>query len=136
MLELIYQDEYGQRNIIARDSDWQVLEKKAKALVSDENFNNALNTADQKRDFTVYYVELFDSEENKLSAAYGGTKGVHGQQILIFGEDGNVESVEDVESVDAVPNFCIGQFNKSREESELEVFYAEGARNGDRKSVV
>jgi len=130
MLELIYQDEYGQRNIVTRGTDWQELEKKAKALVSSENFDNALNMADQKQDFTVYYVELFDDEGSKLSAAYGGPKGVGGQQILIFNEDGGIDSVEDVESVSAVPNFYIGQFNKSRDESDLEVFYAEGSRHG------
>ena len=130
MLELIYQDEYGQRNIVARDKSWQELEKKAKALVSSENFDNALNMADQRRDFTAYYVELFDSDENKLSAAYGGPKGHDGHQVLIFDEDGNVDSVEDAESVDVVPNFYIGQFNKSRDETDLEVFYVEGARHG------
>jgi len=130
MLELIYQDEYGQRNIVARNSDWQELEKKAKALVSSENFDNALNTADQKQNFTAYYVEFFDDDGNKLSAAYGGPKGVDGQQIIIFSEDGSVDSVEDIESVSAVPNFYIGQFNKSRDEADLEVFYAEGARHG------
>ena len=130
MLELIYQDEYGQRNIVSRNSDWQKLEEEAKKLVTSENFDNALNVAEQKRDFTVYYVDFFDDNGNRASAAYGGPKGVSEQQILIFDEDGKVSSIEDANTYDVVPNFYIGQFSKSKNEGDTEMFYAEGARNG------
>jgi len=126
MLELIFQDEYGQRSIIDRGEDWKKLEKVAQKSVQEENFENALTTEEQKTNFVSYYVHLFNAEGDRISATYAGKKGMSTQLVCIFDNEDKFQGVEELQNVDAKPNFYIGEFSKKK--GDTEVFYAESGR--------
>jgi hypothetical protein len=127
MLELYYQDEYGQRSIIDRSEDWHKLEDVAQKHVQEENFDNALTTDEQKTNFTVYYVHFFNPEGDRISAAYAGKKGMNTQLVCVFDENDKFVSMEELQNVEnAIPNFYIGEFSKKK--GDTEVFYATSAK--------
>lgn len=126
MLELVFQDEYGQRSIIDRKENWKELEKIAQEHVCTENFDNALTTEEQKTNFTVFYVHFFNSDGERISAAYAGKKGMSTQLVCVFDEKDVLKGVEELQNVDAKPNFYIGEFAKKK--GDVEVFYATSGR--------
>jgi hypothetical protein len=124
MYQLVSEDEYGTRTIIASNEDVSIVVEKGKKEVSETNLDNALVEEEQKRDFESYFVVFFDEEGNETDKViYAGKKGVSTRMVNVFDDSGNVHEL-DLASVSGLkPKFYIGEVKKDKKGKVVEKLY-------------
>lgn len=71
--QLWKKNEYGDNGIVASGEDLQSLIAKAKALVTEDNFENPLTGEEQLKNWQSYFVEILDEDDEVAdNAVYAG----------------------------------------------------------------
>jgi len=126
--QLCTRDEYNSVAIISTSEDVQELIVEAKKLVCNDNMDNALALAEQKRDWTSYLIEFLDGEEVIENAIYAGkTPGGKDRLYLIKNGEAEEHLIKDVE-VDM--QFYIGEIVVDRKNEIKNVIFAEKPQLG------
>jgi len=110
MFQVISQDGYGSTEILGKFSKIDTAVETAKALVTEENINNALTLEEKQREWESYFVEVLDEDgQFTTEAVYGGKD--RGKNFVYHFKDTGVVKVVLGELV--VPmRFYIGTDNK------------------------
>jgi hypothetical protein len=126
MFQLVSEDEYGTRNIVASGKDVGKLVQQAKKFVCEANLNNALTAEEQKKNFEEYFPVFIDEDGKETDqVVYAGKKGTSTRLVYVFTENTEGQEVE-IDSVEGVEiRFFIGEFLKDKKKNVVDTYYAE-----------
>ena len=123
MYQMILENEYGDRNILFSSKDFQEVVAKAKEYVSSENTGNALTISEQKRNFTCYFVEFVnENDEIAENVVYSGRKGPE-RVCLVLDDTEKYVNLDEI--TELKPRFYLGEFSKDKNNNQVEYFYLE-----------
>lgn len=111
MFQVVSKDGYGETSIVGKFSDINAAVETAKALVTEENIDNALTFDEKQKDWEAYFVEVLD-EGGKFTteAIYGGKD--RGQDFVYHFKDDGVVRVM-LGELTVPMRFYIGTDNKA-----------------------
>jgi len=89
--QVCLRDEYGQTSIVSGKKHDNILDAvtEAKELVTEDNINNALTLEEKKRNWSSYYVELLDIEDQLDNNVIYSGKGTGGRDMVLFLSEDN-----------------------------------------------
>jgi len=123
MYQLWFENEYGQRGIAASNNDIDVLVKTAKKEVSAENMENALTEDDKKKNWTSFFVEVFDRKGIPINNAfYSGRKNTD-HKISLITKNGDLEEYN-LSDKDVSIKCYIGEIRRDREGKDITIYHA------------
>ena len=128
MYQLVMQDEYGQKSILATSEDINELSDQGKDIVFKENMDNALTLDEQEREWETCWVDFFDEDDEEVSVVYAGRKGVKNHLVYVVDNDDLCIEETDLENVDATPRFYIGKIVKDFRNDVVEKVYAKNTK--------
>jgi hypothetical protein len=128
MYNLVMQDEYGQKSILATSEDINELSDKAKDIVFEENMANALTLDEQKREWEACWVDFFNEDDEEVSVVYAGRKGVRNHLVYVVDNEDLCVEETDIENITATPRFYIGKIIKDFRNDIVEKVYAQDTK--------
>lgn len=107
--QLIHKNEYGESQVQATSDELEVVIKKGRDLVTEDNMANAYTLADKLNDWENYMVEVLDDKgEATNEAVYGGE--FRGVPFVYHFKDNKITKVS-LDTVTVPMRFYIGTDN-------------------------
>lgn len=123
MYQLWFENEYGQRGIAASNNDLDSLVKDAKKAVSTENMENALTEDDKIKNWSAFFVEVFDSKGVCIDNAFYSGKKSNDHKIILIAKNGEPEEYNLLEKNVTIKCY-IGEIRRDREGNDIAVYHA------------
>jgi len=133
--QLCTRDEYNSTSIVRRSEDLTTLIKEAKRLICEDNVNNALTLAEQKRDWESCLIEFIDENDELIeNVVYGGKTSSGKDRLYLIKEDEIEEHL--LSDVKTKMRVYVGEIVKDRKNDIREFLFAEKpGRPGQEKRV-
>jgi len=127
--QLCSRDEYNSVAIVKSSDDISVLINEAKKLVCNDNMENALTLAEQKREWESCFVEFLDENGEAIeNAIYAGKTPGGKDRLYLINDDKIVEHL--LKDVEVNLRFYIGEIVVDRKNNVKNIIFAERQKIG------